>query len=445
MREIGGRYNRGMETIVDYLEREQRTFSELAFSPVDSLVLSSLVYFNFDAAGVVERQSAREVLLHDVVALTPHEALTSASWLEDAELTGRFVRAVMASRRLRNVRVTFFANEFASVIEKQFSAVTFVLPQAFCALRDAQNGAGKADANDCADVAESGAACGVNADASSASVDADAQDLLYLAFRGTDGTLAGWKEDFNLTFKDVIPSQAAALQYLSGVASASTRPLMLGGHSKGGNLAQYAALTCDDAVFERIVGIYDHDGPSFFDDPSLRINDSDYLGRLHKSVPSSSVFGLMLERRQNYEIVESDALPFLSHSPFTWMVQGASFVRAERLTRGSVAFDRSLDEWLHSVDATKRELFIDTVYELFMSTEATTWSEFQENLPKNLATMARHGAELDGELRGFLMRTFAQGVGILTSSTARNILPDPTKRLPLRRVSYERRSPSSGS
>ncbi len=383
------RYNRRMETIVDFLEREQRTFAELALTPVDSLVLSSLVYFNFDAAGVVERQSSREVLLHDVVALTPHDALTASSWLEDAELTGRFVHAVMASRRLRDVRVTFFVNEYARAIEKQFSAAAFLLPRA---VRGA--------------------------------------DAVYLAFRGTDGTLAGWKEDFNLTFKNVIPSQAAALQYLSGVGSALAGPLVLGGHSKGGNLAQYAALTCDDSLFERIGAVYDHDGPSFFDDPSPRASSEVFLRKLHKTVPSSSVFGLMLERRGDYAIVASDAPPFLSHSPFTWMVAGADFAYAEKLTRGSATFDRSLDEWLHSVDAGKRELFIDTVYELLMSTEASTWSEFQENLPKNIATIARHGAGLDSELRGFLLRTFAQGVGILTSSTARSILPDPPKRLP---------------
>lgn len=384
-----------METIVDYLEREQRTFDELAFSPVDSLVFSSLVYFNFDAAHVVERQSPSEVLLHDVVALTPHDALTSSSWLEDAEDTRRFVQAVMASRRLRSVRVKFFVNEFASAIEKQFSAATFVIPGA-----------------------------------------ASATDLLYVAFRGTDGTLAGWKEDFNLTFKDVIPSQVAAASYLSGVASTCVCPLVVGGHSKGGNLAEYSALTCDDSVFDRIVGVFDHDGPAFFDDPSPRIGSPGYADKLHKTVPSSSVFGLMLERRDSYRIVQSDALPFLSHSPFAWMVEGCDFAYDQQLTRGSTTFDQTLDEWLHSVDAERRELFIDTVYELFISTEASTWSEFQENLPKNIATMVGQGARLDAETRGFLLRTFGSGVGILTSCTARNLLPAPSKRFPLRHVPY---------
>lgn len=396
-----------METIIEYLEREQRTFGELAFSPVDSLVLSSLVYFNFDAAGVVERQSATPVRLHDVVALTPLDALVSSSWLADSPDTFAFVRAIMASRRYRDVEIVFFTNDFVSVIEKQFSAATFRIPNAAAALRRR--------ADDCAHPG----ACH-----SGAGEDFGEDGLLYVAYRGTDGTLAGWKEDFNLTFKNVIPSQAAALQYLSGVASTCSCPIIAGGHSKGGNLAEYSALTCDEALFDRIVAVYDHDGPAFSDDPSPRIGDPAYRAKLFKTVPSSSIFGLMLESRRDYRIVQSDARVFLSHSPFTWLVEGADFLYDEKLTRGSYAFDRSLDEWMRSVDPDKRELFIDTMYELFTSTEATTWSQFQDNLARNIATVFQRGRSLDAETRSFLLRTLASGVGILTSSTARNMLPD---------------------
>lgn len=396
-----------METIIEYLEREQRTFGELAFSPVDSLVLSSLVYFNFDAAGVVERQSATPVRLHDVVALTPLDALVSSSWLADSPDTFAFVRAIMASRRYRDVEIVFFTNDFVSVIEKQFSAATFRIPNAAAALRRR--------ADDCAHPG----ACH-----SGAGEDFGEDGLLYVAYRGTDGTLAGWKEDFNLTFKNVIPSQAAALQYLSGVASTCSCPIIAGGHSKGGNLAEYSALTCDEALFDRIVAVHDHDGPAFSDDPSPRIGDPAYRAKLFKTVPSSSIFGLMLESRRDYRIVQSDARVLLSHSPFTWLVEGADFLYDEKLTRGSYAFDRSLDEWMRSVDPGKRELFIDTMYELFASTEATTWSQFQDNLARNIATVFQRGRSLDAETRSFLLRTLASGVGILTSSTARNMLPD---------------------
>ena len=415
-----------MKTIVDYLEREQRTFDELAFSPVDSLVLSSVVYFNFDAAGVMDGESFEPVLLHDVVALTPWRDLTASCWMEDAEQTERFVRAVMASRRLRDVSVAFFVNDLVSTIEKQFSVATFLLPGAASAFSEKRDVPASPHAERAASAPASFAEAGEG-------------DILYLAYRGTDGTLAGWKEDFNLTFKDVIPSQAAALQYLSGVASTCTASLMLGGHSKGGNLAEFAALTCDEALYERIVGVFDHDGPSFFTDPSPRMSHPSYLAKLHKTVPSSSVFGLLLEHHLNYHIVQADALPFLSHSPFTWLVEGGDFVYGDELTRGSTAFDQSLDEWLHSVDSERRELFIDTMYELFMSTEASTWSEFQDNLPRNIATMVNEGRKLDSETRGFLLSSFANGIRLVSSGAARAILPEPSKRVRLRRQFYERR------
>ncbi len=401
-------YNGLMNTIIEYLEQEQRTFSELAFSPADSLVLSTLAYFNFDAAGVVERQSPDEVLLHDAVALTPLSALVSSCWLADAPETGRFVSAVASSRRLRDVRVKFFVNDLVSVVEKQFSAVTFVMPAAASAFAADADGPAQPRRMAAGDAALAGDR---------------ADDLVYIAFRGTDGTLAGWKEDFNLTFKGVIPSQAAALQYLSGVASTCFGPLLAGGHSKGGNLAEYSTLTCDEALYERIVRVYDHDGPAFFDDPSPRISEPGYRGKLHKTVPSSSIFGMMLEKRGDYRIVQTDAIAFLSHSPFKWLLDGADFAYDDKLTRGSVAFDRSLDAWLRSVDADKRELFIDTMYELFSSTEATTWIEFQDNLPKNVAHIVKSGYRLDSDTRAFLLRTMMRGIGLLTSTTARTILP----------------------
>ena len=102
---------------------------------------------------------------------------------------------------------------------------------------------------------------------------------------------------------------------------------------------------------------------------------------------------------------------FLSHSPFTWLVEGADFLYDEKLTRGSYAFDRSLDEWMRSVDPDKRELFMNTMYELFTSTEATTWSQFQDNLARNIATVFQRGRSLDVETRSFLLRTLASGAG----------------------------------
>ena len=177
-----------MGTIVTHIEREQRTFAESPFAPADSLVLSSLAYFDYESTGLVPPSSDARVRLHDVVALGVWDDLCRGTWLEDAHDSRSFLHALMASRRYRDVELAFYVNERSDVVEKQFSAVTFIL--------------------------DDGSA--------------------YLSFRGTDGSFAGWKEDFNLCFKEVIPSQSAAAAYLSGVASATSGPCGSGAIPRAG-------------------------------------------------------------------------------------------------------------------------------------------------------------------------------------------------------------------
>ena len=177
-----------MRNIVAYMAEEQRTFAESPFNPVDSLVFSTLAYLNYEASPCLPPSPAGRVLLHDVVMLSDWDALSFGSWMEDAKDTSSFLRALSSSRRMRDVRVAFYANEVSEAVEKQFSAVTLSFP-------------------------------------------VTQGEAFYLAFRGTDGSFAGWKEDFNLCFKKVVPSQRAALAYASGVASAVEGALFLGGHS----------------------------------------------------------------------------------------------------------------------------------------------------------------------------------------------------------------------
>ena len=379
-----------MGNIVTYLQNEQRTFSESPFCAVDSLVCSVICYFDFDHGAVAVAPSGRQTPLHDIVALSDWRKLCAGSWLEDAKETDTFMQALMASRRYRSVAAAFYANEFSNTVEKQFSAVTLFL--------------GQGDA--------------------------------YLAFRGTDGSFAGWKEDFNLCFKHVIPSQRSAEAYLSGVASAIDCPLILGGHSKGGNLAEYAALVCPDGVFARIRALYNHDGPSFLDDPSPRLDDPTFAEKLHKTVPESSAFGMILERRTGYKVVRSSALSVFQHNPFSWEVEAGRFVHQESLNKSAMFFDAALDEWLRSKTADERERFIDTIYELFISTDAGTWAEFQSALLANARKMVGKGGKLDAETRKFILATIASLGGILKRETLKRFRPSPRTWLPFRKERY---------
>ena len=343
---------------------------------------------------VYDLASPDGVLLHDVVMLSDWEALTAHSWMEDAKDTEAFLHVLSASRRMRDVRASFYANERSEIVEKQFSAVTLTFP----------------------------AADG---------------EVAYLAYRGTDGSFAGWKEDFNLCFKEVIPSQCTAAAYLSGVASALACPLIVGGHSKGGNLAEYAALVADESAFERLRGVFNHDGPSFLDDPSPRIDDDRFHALLHKTVPESSAFGMILERRADYRVVRSSAMSVFQHEPFTWLTEDDDFVYQEALNPSAVFFDEALDAWLRSKAPDERERFIDTIYELFASTEAGTWSEFQTKLFANTRQLLGARSKLDAETKSFIWQTLGSLGGILKDETVKRFKPAPPTWLPRRRETYD--------
>ncbi len=386
-----------MANIVSYIESDQRTFSESPLNPVDSLVLSTLSYFNYEATGLVGSPSAERVLLHDILALSDWSVLCCANWLEDAKETPRFLHALMASRRYRSTTVAFYVNEVSDVVEKQFSAVTFFLPAS------AGNG----------------------------------EETAYLGFRGTDGSFAGWKEDFNLCFKDIIPSQQAAAAYVSGVASACACPLVLGGHSKGGNLAEYAASVVDESLYSRISGIFNHDGPSFLGDPSPRMGQPHFSSLLHKTVPESSAFGMILERREDYRVVQSTALSVFQHEPFSWKVAGSDFLYQGSLNPSAAFFDSALDTWLRGKTTAERERFIDTIYDLFVSTEANTWGEFQEKLFANMRILLGTGSKLDPETKRFVGQTLGSLAGVVRDETIRRMRPSPRAFLARRRSAYE--------
>ncbi len=374
-------YNVCMDSIVTYIEREQRTFAETPFNPVDSLVFSSLCYLNFEAitdeelegcATNLDVHTSRQVLLADILSLIPANKLPLGSWLEDADDTDRFFLAVRASRRYRNVAVSLYANEYSKAVDKQFSACTFSF---------------KDDKDSC----------------------------FYIAFRGTDGSFTGWKEDFNIAYQPVISSQRTAVSYLSGVSSAYVGRLILGGHSKGGNLAEYAALCTDEATYDRIEAVFNHDGPSFLADPSPRRDTDEYKRKLCKLVPESSAFGMILERRADYRVVQSSAFAVFQHHPFSWLVEGDDFLYQEEINSTAQFFDEALDAWLRSKTPAERERFIQTVFDLFVETDAESWAQFQENLGSNVASMIGAGSKLDPDTKRFLGSTIA-GLG----STLRN-------------------------
>ncbi len=217
----------------------------------------------------------------------------------------------------------------------------------------------------------------------------------FVAFRGTDNTIVGWREDFNMAFESPVPAQTAAVQYLTQVAGDTDGPLILGGHSKGGNLAVYAAAHADPAIQQRIRAVYSFDGPGLDDATMVSDGYAAIARRIRSFVPQSSVVGLLLAYHPEYTVVKSDALGLLQHDTFTWQVLGTRFVEVPDVDVGSQLVNQTVHTWLSRVTPDERRRFVDTLFDLLEATGAMTMKELMTDVPGRAAGILKALQKVD--------------------------------------------------
>lgn len=365
------------ETILDYVKNEMRTFSERPFHEVDSLVLSQFSYIHLDhliappAAGVVRKPLTLQQLFR--AECFEHYFADQL----DAVKNRKLLAACAASPRFRDIGIAYFQQEFDEATEKQFCAMTFFI----------------------------------------------STDTAYLAFRGTDTTLVGWKEDFNMAFLTPVPSQEAALNYTLAVAKLVRGNLILGGHSKGGNLAVYAAMMSPARLQNRIVSIYSHDGPGFRDNVFSSEGYLRICERIHKTLPQSSLVGMLLEHQENYAIVESTAVGIVQHNPYSWVVHDGDFIRLTTLTSAADYLNRTLSDWLSGLANEQREQFVDALYSVIAATDLTSLTELRDNWQAEFPVLIENMKNMDEPTRRILHETLRS----LMHMAVKNLPAQPPK------------------
>lgn len=326
-----------MAGLFDYIAwRGDLPFSQVPLNAVDGLLFSALSYLHFDA--LVSSDLKQPFTLHTVYqgASALPEALRSRS-RADLDL----LRDMAQSVRFRDVRLAFYRDKFIPEEETQFAAMAYLLPEG------------------------------------------DA----FLAFRGTDATLVGWKEDFNMSFQDFVPAQTEASRYLQDFAAAFSGNFSLGGHSKGGNLAVFAAAKCGAPVQARVARVYNFDGPGFSD---YLLKDPGYLAivpKLHSFLPESSIIGMLMEQEGLCRIVKSTQAGIYQHDPYSWEVMGGGFVYAGELSPRARRVDRTIKSWVKDLSREERGRFIDAVYALLTASGASQVHELTQ--PKNMLAILR--------------------------------------------------------
>lgn len=211
----------------------------------------------------------------------------------------------------------------------------------------------------------------------------------FVAFRGTDDTIVGWKEDFKLSYMDEVPAQRKATDYLNRVPIVLGAKLYVGGHSKGGNLAVWGAVHAEREVQDAITRVYSNDGPGFTEamlrSPAYqRMSD-----RLTFLLPQSSLIGLLLANDNTYQIVKSRSPGLLQHNGLTWDVMGPAFVRQEKLSGRGVRADTVVRERIDRMSGEEKRALVEAMFEVLESTGAETLTELAEGKWKNALSMLK--------------------------------------------------------
>lgn len=346
-----------MGTILDYL-REYGDYSleEKPFSDVDSLVISQLAYLKFDGIVPGPEEERPPVSLQEIAAHADYDHLYADERYRRNN-TALFLGA-LNGRRFGNLRLWNYVNLIEPERESQFSAVV----------------------------------CGFSG------------GLTYVVFRGTDENMVGWKEDLNLAFSEPVPGQLRSVPYLEQAARTIEGGFFVGGHSKGGNLAVYAAMYCEPAVRERIERIYDHDGPGFRPEVRQQGAWQEIEGRIHKTVPRSSMVGMLLYTDIAYRVVESKTIGLAQHNPYTWLVKNGDFRMVDEIRPGRRFVDQTLNEWILSLDQTQMHIFVDTLYGVVQASETDNLIDFTAHWVQNVQKIGRAIGEVDEETARVVMQ-----------------------------------------
>lgn len=232
----------------------------------------------------------------------------------------------------------------------------------------------------------------------------------YVGFRGTDTTLAGWREDFDMAYQVPVPAQDLAARYLADVAADPAVPerLYVGGHSKGGNLAEYAALTAAPAVQARLAGVFSHDGPGFMPGTFSAADYAPLEGRLAKTVPEDSMVGILMESRMPVRVVRASGRGFEQHTVFRWEVapDNAGFATVEQLPEATQRRAETLRLWLSSMDGAQRERMVDALFEAIRAAGVTDAAQLFEGGRE--AALVRDGMmKMDGADRAVMLRALS--------------------------------------
>lgn len=339
-----------MGIIFDYLDQvAYDSIYDTPFNELDMLMLTEITYLPFDQ--IVSDQMSPDCTcrLFEAAEKVPQDLsmLVTKNRL-------KLLEKVASSTRFKNIKLMGYVNDIDPDVQKQFAAMIFkIKPETY-----------------------------------------------VLTFRGTDDSIIGWKEDFHMTYMDQVPAQKTAINYLRKAMDTLSGQFILTGHSKGGNLASYAASQIEPEYQERIQSIYSYDAPGLNHSVITSQGYQTISDKIKRYIPQGSIVGMMLETPKQAQIVKSTAIGGLAqHDTFTWQISDQTFLLLDNLNPDSLQVDKTLKNWVDSVSDEELKDFFDLFFGLILDAGISSINDLTklENFNKILAVFENANALTDEE------------------------------------------------
>lgn len=338
-----------MATYLDYLAwRGDLTMKERPFNEIDNAILAELAYFHFDELNTDTIRM--NLTLRQVWELYQQVEHPRSYFANDPT---HLLEPCGCSKRFGNILVTDFVEWVDKEKSIQFCAMTFHLED----------------------------------------------NTRYIAFRGTDGSLVGWRENFDLCYMEETPAQTEAIRYLEKALHSRRGNVRVGGHSKGGNLAIYAAAFCSVHP-RRILEVYSNDGPGFNTVVAAKPEFQNILPKVTLIIPDSSVVSILGINKAEKKIIRSTAEDGIhQHAPDTWMVERDHFLTATEQSALSLRLGEIAAKWLELLSEVEKRSFIATVFDVIDASGASTLLELNDNKLISYNAILKAAATLSDDSR----------------------------------------------
>ena len=331
-------------------EYGDKTFNEEKINEIDNVILSSIVYLNFD--GIVPKNK-KSISLCEAgnIFLYKYNYFDVSKLGIAQKVSYKILKQIVNTKRYKDIQM--YNYKYIWDTDTQFGAVCFKVKKKF----------------------------------------------IYVAFEGTDNLLSGWKEDFQMAYEFPVPSQKLAVKYLNENIKLFDKNIIVGGHYKGGNLALVSSMYCKNRINKKIKQIYSNDGPGLKKEQIESENYSKIRDRLIHLVPNYSYVGVLL-RNDKFTVIKTNRKDFMAHAVSSWQVNENEFIR-ENLSLISDSFRNSLLKWLDEHDLNQREKMISTVFKTLEESGIKNLNDFF-NL-KNAITVIRNINNIDDETKKLII------------------------------------------